>query len=131
MNILLDTQLVLWSLNDNPRLSRPARDLILDPANTVSISVVTLWEIAIKYPLNRKGASGITIPAAEAHELLRRAGHRFLPVTPAHAVAVESLPPIHPDPFDRLLVAQALTEPLRLVTRDAVLPRYSDSVILV
>lgn len=131
MNILLDTQLALWTLNDNPRLSRTARDLILDPANTVTISVVTLWEIAIKYPLNRKGASGVTIPAAKALELFEGAGHRLLPVLPDHTVAVESLPLIHHDPFDRLLVAQALTEPLRLITHDAALARYSDAIILV
>lgn len=131
MNLLLDTHIALWALNENARLSQAARELITDTDNMIMVSVATLWEISIKHPLDRKGGSAMPISGATAFELFERAQYQLLPVTAAHAVAVETLPAIHGDPFDRLLVAQALTEPLRLVTGDRMLARYSDTVILV
>lgn len=131
MNLLIDTHVALWALTNNPKLARRGRELIADPANTVAISAASLWEISIKNALRRGGPRALPFSAGQSQGLFEDAGFRILPVTAAHAVAVEALDPLHGDPFDRLLVAQALTEPLRLVTHDAALAAYSDSVILV
>ncbi len=129
MKLLLDTHVVLWAITDSPRLSDPIRHDIADPRNTVFVSVVTLWEIAIKATLARRGIGAMPVGAREAHDLCRRAGYHVLAVSPEHAIAVERLPNLHADPFDRLLVAQALDEPLRLVTHDAAVAAYSDTII--
>lgn len=128
MNLLLDTHIALWAIADHPNLTRPARDWIAAPRNTVWVSVVSLWEIAIKHSLGR---GDMPVSAREALDYFQRAGYRILPIEPEHALAVESLAPHHQDPFDRLLVAQALTEPMRLLTHDANVARYSDTIVLV
>ncbi len=129
MNLLLDTHVALWALTGNPRLTAPIRSQLSDQRNEVTVSVVTIWEIAIKAPLARRGIGAMPVGAREALDLCRRAGYRIITVSPEHAIAVESLPPLHNDPFDRLLVAQALEEPLRLVTHDAAVAAYSDTII--
>lgn len=131
MNLLLDTHVALWALTGDAKLPRQARALIADPSNTVTVSVASLWEVSIKHALRRKTPNPLPFSSGQTLRLLEEAGFGILPVTAAHAVAVEGLDSRHGDPFDRLLVAQALTEPLRLVTHDAVLARYSDTVILV
>ncbi len=131
MRLLLDTHIVEWSLNGDTKLPAKAAHLIREPTNEIVISVVVLWEIAIKRRLSRSGPGGFSHSAEETHRLLLRGGAEILPVTPDHTFAVEHLPPLHRDPFDRLLVAQALSEPLRLVTHDPQLAAYSDTVILV
>lgn len=128
MQILLDTHIALWALVDDRRLTSFARDVISDPDNTVWVSAASVWEIAIKHTLGR---SGIPFSARKAIGYFDQAGYQLLGVQPKHAAAVETLPPLHGDPFDRMLVAQALTEPLRLMTHDQVLATYSDTVILV
>lgn len=127
MKLLLDTHIALWAITGDPKLRGPARDLIADLANTRFVSAVTIWEIALK---RRRSPASIPVPADQIASLLAAAGYIFLPVLPAHAVAVEALPPIHADPFDRMLVAQALHEPLRLITRDRKVAAYSDTFIL-
>lgn len=131
MNLLIDTHVALWALTGDAKLPARARSLIADTANTVAVSAASLWEISIKNALRRQGPRALPFSAAQSLRLFEDAGFRILAVTAAHAVAVEGLDPMHGDPFDRLLVAQALTEPLRLVTHDATLARYSDSIILV
>ncbi len=128
MKLLLDTHIALWAVSDDSRLSPQARELISAPRNLVWVSAVSVWEIAIKHSLAR---GDMPISGAEALKFFRQSGYRLLPVSPEHAAAVESLPAHHQDPFDRLLVAQSLTEPLRLLTHDATVARYSDTVILV
>jgi len=128
MRILLDTHIALWAVSDDSRLSLHARELIAAPRNLVWVSAVSIWEISIKHSLGR---GDMPISGAQALEFFRQSGYRMLPVSPEHAAAVESLALHHQDPFDRLLVAQSLTEPLRLLTHDATVARYSDSVILV
>jgi PIN domain nuclease of toxin-antitoxin system len=128
MRLLLDTHVALWALTDDPRLARKARDLILDIRSEVFVSVASLWEIAIKHQLGR---GDMPVSGAHAAELFQAAGYSELPLLGIHATAVESLPAIHGDPFDRILVAQALTEPMRLVTRDPTVARYSDTIISV
>ncbi len=128
MNLLLDTHVALWALVDSPRLSTEARRWLTDERCTLHVSAASLWEIAIKHALGR---GDMPVSAEQALVQFRASGLRPLPVQPEHAVAVASLPPIHADPFDRLLVAQALTEPMRLLTHDALIAHYSDSVILI
>ena len=121
MKLLLDTQLLLWAAGQPERLSAAARTLLNDPRNELSFSAGSLWEIAIKNSLGREDFR------AEPR-LLRRGlldnGYVELPVTSQHAVNIDGLPPLHKDPFDRLLVAQALCEGITLVTSDAVLAQY-------
>ena len=128
MRLLLDTHIALWALVDSPRLPANARLLILAPDNEVVVSAASVWEIAIKHGLAKKN---MPVSGAEAKFWFTRAGYTLLPVTADHAALVEELPPHHADPFDRILVAQALDEPLRLLTHDPTVARYSDTVILV
>lgn len=127
MNLLLDTVALIWCLEDNPRLGEPARRAITDPANLVYVSAVSAWEIATKVARGRLGG-----PAGVATWLPRALDiHRFtgLPVTIAPAARVEYLPAHHRDPFDRLLIAQAISEELRIVTSDETFGRYGADLI--
>ena len=128
MKLLLDTHIALWAISDDRRLSKRARDLISNPSADLFVSVVSLWEIAIKHALGRSGPTAMTISAAEAREAFLESGYELLDMTSEHVLAVEGLAPIHSDPFDRLLVAQALSEPMRLLTHDAALAGYSELV---
>lgn len=128
MNLLLDTHVALWAITDSPHLSERARSLVADPANTVWVSVASLWEIAIKQSLGR---GDMPITAEQGKAWFEQSGYRLLPIEAPHVLTVAQLPAHHNDPFDRLLVAQALTEPLRLITHDAQVASYSDTVILI
>lgn len=122
MKLLLDTQIYLWILNDSPRLSQRAREIIL-AADQVLVSAATIWEAAIKIALGKLRVD----PALLVAEIAR-SGFIELPILARHAAAVSALPMHHKDPFDRLLIAQALTEPARLLTADSVLQSYSELV---
>ena len=128
MRLLLDTHIALWAISDDPRLSGAARALITAPENEIFVSAASIWEISIKY---RLGRTNMPVSGAEALGWFRESGYRLLSISPEHAVAVEALAPLHADPFDRMLVAQALYEPLRLVTHDGQVARYSDTIIAV
>ncbi len=130
MRILLDTQAAIWALTDTKRLSAQAIALIGDETNDVFVSAATVLEIAIKFAL-RKRTGAPPFSGAVALEAFLAAGYRLLNMTPQHAAAVETLLNVHADPFDRMLVAQALHEPLRLLTANAALAQYSDTVIAV
>jgi PIN domain nuclease of toxin-antitoxin system len=127
MRLLLDTHIALWALSAVENLTDEGRALIADPSNQIFVSAVNVWEIAVKRPLHR--ADTPLISAEDAMAAFAAAGYTMLDITASHAAAVETLPTIHGDPFDRLLVAQAMTEPLRLLTHDKILARYSDTVI--
>ena len=126
MNILLDTHVALWAITDNENLSNKARELILAPRSTVWVSTVSLWEITIKHSLGR---GDMPVSGRDALHYFNQAGYRVLSIEPEHALAVEELPSHHQDPFDRLLIAQALVEPMRLITQDAAVARYNDTII--
>lgn len=128
MRLLLDTQIMLWALTGSSRLRTVARALIADPANDIYVSSASIWEIAIKHALGR---GDMPVSGARAAELCAAAGYRELPVTWQHAVAVEALAPLHADPFDRILVAQAMAEPMRLLSRDATVADYGAMVMAV
>lgn len=130
MKLLVDTHLLLWSLVDDPRLSSRARSLISDPDNEVIASQVVIWETAVKRGLGRYAADFPFSPEQVRAEL-SLGGASWLPIEDRHLFMLATLPPIHRDPFDRLLVAQALSEPMRLLTHDRQLAAYSDTVIVV
>jgi PIN domain nuclease of toxin-antitoxin system len=125
VKLLLDTQLLLWAAGRPERLSTAARKQLENPKNELLFSAASLWEITIKSSLGRD----------DFHvepRLLRRAlldnGYVELPVTSEHAVNIDTLPQLHKDPFDRILLAQALTEGITLLTADAQLARYPGPV---
>ena len=128
MRFLLDTHLLLWAAASSKRLPGEVRDLLEDSANDAYFSAASVWEIAIKSTLGRKD---FVVDLAALERALPSMGLLELPVSAAHAAAVARLPRIHQDPFDRLLVAQSIAEPLTLVSNDAVLARYSPDVRIV
>jgi PIN domain nuclease of toxin-antitoxin system len=125
MRLLLDTHIFLWAVAGSPLLKPAVRRLIED-ADEVYVSAASLWEVAIKARLGKIEADAQELAAA-----IDASGFLELPVSAAHAVGVARLDLHHNDPFDRLLVAQALAEPLKLLTTDAVLAKYSNVVLLV
>lgn len=131
MRLLLDTHIAIWAIADHHSLSAKARNLINDPDNAIVVSAATIWEIAIKHALARSGANDMPIFGDQALGFFRQAGFEMLDISPTHAAAAETLASLHADPFDRLLVAQAMTVPLRLVTHDQKIAAYSDTIILV
>ena len=118
MNLLLDTHALLWWLDDNPTLSAEARDAIADGRNLVFVSAVAIWEIRIKQALGK-----LQLPA-NFREVLDTQAFDELPLTVDHAHRLAELPPLHRDPFDRMLVAQAIAERLTIVTCDPDIARY-------
>jgi PIN domain nuclease of toxin-antitoxin system len=131
VRLLLDTHIALWALLDDPRLSADARALIGDPSNIVSVSVVSVWEITIKHALARGQPGDMPMPGSVALGYFRAAGYDILSITAAHAVAVETLPALHADPFDRLLVAQAHVDSLKLLTADRHVAAYDAGIMLI
>jgi PIN domain nuclease of toxin-antitoxin system len=128
LRLLLDTHVAIWILVSPDLVDNAVLDLVAAAEDGVYVSAVSVLEIAIKHSLERRDAPPFS--GSEAIRHFRNGGFTLLNVTPEHGAAVETLPPIHRDPFDRLLVAQALTEPLRLVTHDARLAAYSDTIIV-
>lgn len=128
--LLLDTHVVVWALLNDPRLSSAARKTIEQAGAQVWVSAASIWEISIKFPLKRV-RDPIPFSAQKGLELILNSGFQLLAIRPEHAAAVESLPPLHADPFDRLLLAQARTEPMHLLTHDAALIAYGTGVIAV
>lgn len=131
MRVLLDTHIALWAITDSARLPPRARAIVAAPENAIYASVACLWEIAIKHALKRKGAGAMPISAQTAHNYFLAAGYGLLAVTPQHVIGVEALPALHTDPFDRLMVAQALCEPLHFLTQDEDLAGYGEMVTVV
>ena len=125
MKLLLDTQLLLWAAGEPQRLSAAARKQIDNPKNELLFSAASLWEIAIK---NSLGRDDFRVEPRLLRRGLLDNGYAELPVTSQHAVNIDGLPPLHKDPFDRLLVAQATCEGITLLTGDTQLARYSGPV---
>jgi PIN domain nuclease of toxin-antitoxin system len=127
VRLLLDTHAAIWALISSETLPAHIRELIGHEENEIFVSTVSLWEIAIKFRL--RGRRHMPISSAEAMRYFRNAGYALLEVRAEHAIEVESMDLDHSDPFDRLILAQALSEPLRLITKDRRLAAYSDTVI--
>lgn len=128
MKFLLDTHLLLWAAGTPERLSPAARNLLDDPENMLAFSAASLWEITIK---NSLGRADFQVNARVLRRGLLDNGYEELSITSAHAVAVDCLPPLHKDPFDRLLVAQATVEGIVLLSADALVAQYPGPVQLV
>ena len=128
MKLLLDTHVLLWAAGEPNRLSRETRALLGDPENELLFSAASIWEIAIKSGLGREDFR------ADAR-LLRRGlldnGYEELFINSEHALGIEALPPIHGDPFDRILIAQATVEGIELLTTDHVVARYPGPIRMV
>lgn len=124
MKLLLNTHTFLWWLSSPNHLAPSAAHAIADPANEVQVSVITLWEIAIKRVIGKLQAP------VDLQGDVARAGFQLLPLTVDHIVATEKLPLHHRDPFDRILIAQAQLEAATLVTRDPKFPPYHVPLIL-
>lgn len=125
MRLLLDTHIFLWAVTDDRKLSKTARKLIVD-AEDVYVSSASIWEMSIKAGLGKLDAD-----VKQLVSEIEAIGYTELPIRARHAALVRDLPDIHRDPFDRLLVAQALSEPLRLLTADSHLSGYTDLVLTV
>ncbi|HEX6094733.1 MAG TPA: type II toxin-antitoxin system VapC family toxin [Thermoanaerobaculia bacterium] len=125
MKLLLDTQLLLWAAGQPERLSARAKRQLNDPDNELVFSAASLWEITIK---SRLGRDDFRVEPRVLRRALLDNGYVELPITSEHAVNVDALPAIHKDPFDRLLLAQALVEGITLLTADAQLARYRGPV---
>jgi PIN domain nuclease of toxin-antitoxin system len=121
MKILLDTHLLVWAAWTPRRISSAARLLIGSIDNELIFSAASLWELAIKQAL---GKDDFEVDARVLQRSLLDNGYSEMPVTGAHAVAIRALPPIHKDPFDRLLIAQATVEGITLLTADPIMARY-------
>ena len=121
MKLLLDTHLLLWAAGEPGRLSTEAHNLIGNPDNELLFSVASLWEVAIKRGLGRED---FRVDARLLRRGLLDNGYGELPIISDHVVAIESLPTIHKDPFDRVLVAQATVEGISLLTTDSLLAQY-------
>jgi len=121
MKILLDTHLLLWAAGEPQRLSTQARTLIDDPDNELLFSAASLWEVSIKRGLGRED---FKVDARLLRRGLLDNGYTELPIISDHVVATESLPLIHKDPFDRILVAQATVEGVTLLTIDSLVSQY-------
>jgi len=124
MRALLDTNALLWWLDNSPNLSNPARAAIGDAASEIFVSTATFWEISIKRSLGR-----LDFPIDRTAEILEDSGFTALAINVAHAVAAGALPPIHQDPFDRMLIAQARCEGLTIITSDRKMQLYDVTVI--
>jgi PIN domain nuclease of toxin-antitoxin system len=125
VKLLLDTHVLLWAAGAPERLASDVRALLDDPDNQPIFSAASLWEIAIKRALGR---DDFTVDARALRHGLLDNGYFELPVSGEHAVAVDALPAIHKDPFDRILVAQAIVESVTLLTADAIVARYPGPV---
>jgi PIN domain nuclease of toxin-antitoxin system len=122
MRLLLDTHIYLWCTNNDRKLSKKARVLIQD-ADEIYVSSASIWEAAIKNKLGK-----LKVDIDDLVSAIVASGFLELPITAKHAAAVNKLPSHHRDPFDRILIAQAMSEPLKLLTADEMLRSYSDLV---
>ena len=133
MKLLLDTHIILWALNDNPKLSSQARELIMDAGNDIYYSSASIWETTIKY---MSKPDKIRISGSKLSDLCREMGYQMLPIADNHVKALEMLVyhnqnQVHNDPFDRIMIAQAKADGLKFVTHDSKIPFYEESCVIV
>jgi len=121
MKLLFDTHLLIWAVEDSPLLPKSVGRLIDDTKNDLFFSAASVWEMAIKHGVGRHVVS--VNPRRLRRGLLDN-GYSELPITSEHAVAIDALPPLHKDPFDRILIAQATIEGITLLTVDRIMARY-------
>ena len=132
MNLLLDTHLLIWALNDDKRLSDVARNMILDPGNMIYYSPVSIWEVAIKHAIHPEN---VEFTGKEFAEYCGEAGYISVEMRDKHVFSLETLArkegaPEHRDPFDRMLLAQAKAENMSFLTHDALISYYEETCIV-
>ena len=132
MNLLLDTHILIWALNEDPRLPDKAREFILDESNAVYYSSVSVWEIAIKHA---KYPEEVEFTGRELSQFCQEAGYLPVEMREKHVFALETITraegaPPHHDPFDRMLIAQAKAENMSFITHDSMLPYYEEKCII-
>ena len=132
MNLLLDTHILIWALNDDYRLPKRARELILDESNVIYYSSVSIWEIAIKHASHPED---VEFSGKELSQFCQEAGFLPIEVRDKHVYALETIQraesaPPHHDPFDRMLIAQAKAENMSFVTHDSLIPYYEENYII-
>ena len=125
MRLLLDTHIFLWCIKGDAHITKAIKCKLMQ-ASEVYVSSASIWEATIKIKLKK-----LDVDVDEMVMAISKSGFQELPITALHAAAVAKLPPIHRDPFDRILVAQALSEPLIFITADSLLKEYSDLVEIV
>ncbi|MDA3892808.1 MAG: type II toxin-antitoxin system VapC family toxin [Salinivirgaceae bacterium] len=121
MNLLLDTHVVLWFITDNPKLPQNLKRIIEDESNTCFISMASLWEVGIKYSIGRLE---LQIKLEELFKIIEESGIQVLPISTEHILVNTTLAFIHQDPFDRLIIAQSISENLTLVSKDQYFSKY-------
>lgn len=126
MKFLLDTHIILWAAGEPEKLSESARDMLNDYRNSLYFSVASLWEIVIKRGVGR---ADFKVDAHRLRKMLILNGYTELPITSEHVLRVETLPEIHKDPFDRILIAQARSEAMLLLTVDAFVIEYGEGIL--
>ena len=132
MKLLLDTHIILWTLNDNLKLSQKAKEMILDARNEIFYSTASVWEVAIKHMAK---PDKIKISGEELSNLCRKMGYHMLPIADNHVKELETLfshdqHQKHNDPFDRIMIAQAKAEGLMFVTHDSKIPLYRETCVI-
>jgi len=128
MKLLLDTRVLLWAAGEPNRLPPETRELLGDPGNVLLFSAASIWEIATKSGLGRED---FQVNARLLRRGLLDNDYEELPIRSDHALAIDALPPIHRDPFDRILIAQATIEGIELLTTDEVVARYPGPILMV
>ena len=128
MKYLLDTHIILWAATDVKRLSRKAKTILEDMANVLYFSPISLWEISVKHA---KHPDQMAITSEQARELAVKMGFIELPVRSRHGVDIANLPDIHNDPFDRMLITQARSDGLKLVSHDHKVAAYGEGIVKV
>lgn len=133
MKLLLDTHIILWALDDNPKLTVQIRNLIMDVQNDIYYSTASVWETSIKH-MAKPGS--IHISGSEMSDLCRKMGYRMLPVADSHVRALETLVyrnqyGVHNDPFDRIMLAQAKADGLKFVTHDSKIQFYEEDCVVI
>ena len=121
MKLLIDTHLLLWAYDRPQQLPKAAAASLADPANDLLFSAASIWEVAIK---SSRMGSRFTVDPRRLRRALLDNGYLELPITSEHAIAIQSLPPLHKDPFDRILIAQATVEGITLLTSDRQVAKY-------
>lgn len=132
MKLLLDTHIILWALDDNPKLPEQAKALIMDADNDIYYSSASMWETTIKY---MSKPDRIRLSGSKLSELCRKMGYQMLPITDKHVGALETLVfhsghQVHNDPFDRIMIAQAKADGMKFVTHDSKIPLYNESCVI-
>ncbi len=122
MNLLLDTHILLWALAENDKLPAKAKELILNKANTIIFSIASMWEIAIKHQIKPEA---ISLSGTQFLHYCEQSGYSRISIKDRHIIELEKLPPIHKDPFDRILIAQAVSENMTLITHNKIIASYN------